>query len=174
VTLSNNEFDGVTSWSASCDGHHYWTLFFLGTNDAITMVSNYIHNTSGRGPKVGDAQNLRLHAVNNFWEDCSGHAFDNEHGANVLAEGNVFQNVKQPLLPSKTPGNVFVANAAVNKQCTAYIGRRCEGNIFSLSGQFDGSSVDVLNDFAHISVVSAIPASSVAAKVKTSAGIGKI
>lgn len=24
VTLSNNEFDGQTSWSATCDGHHYW------------------------------------------------------------------------------------------------------------------------------------------------------
>jgi pectin lyase len=24
VTISNCEIDGVTSWSATCDGHHYW------------------------------------------------------------------------------------------------------------------------------------------------------
>jgi hypothetical protein len=26
VTISNSEFDGQTSWSATCDGHHYWTM----------------------------------------------------------------------------------------------------------------------------------------------------
>lgn len=29
VTISNSEFDGQTSWSASCDGQHYWTLVRL-------------------------------------------------------------------------------------------------------------------------------------------------
>jgi pectate lyase len=26
VTISNSELDGTTDWSASCDGHHYWTM----------------------------------------------------------------------------------------------------------------------------------------------------
>jgi pectate lyase len=26
VTISNCELDGATDWSASCDGHHYWTM----------------------------------------------------------------------------------------------------------------------------------------------------
>jgi pectate lyase len=26
VTISNSEFDGRTSWSDTCDGHHYWTM----------------------------------------------------------------------------------------------------------------------------------------------------
>lgn len=33
VTLSFNEFDGQTNWSASCDGRHYWTILSLGDDD---------------------------------------------------------------------------------------------------------------------------------------------
>lgn len=64
VTLSNNEFDGVTSWSATCDGHHYWAIYLTGSSDLVTMKGNYIHHTSGRGPKI--QSNTLLHAVNNY------------------------------------------------------------------------------------------------------------
>lgn len=47
VTVSNCEFDGQTSWSASCDGYHYWTQFFTGDGDQITFKNNYVHHTSG-------------------------------------------------------------------------------------------------------------------------------
>lgn len=30
LTVSNNEFDGTTSTSASCNGNHYWTMMFYG------------------------------------------------------------------------------------------------------------------------------------------------
>lgn len=33
VTISNCKIDGATSWSASCNGQHYWALFFTGSND---------------------------------------------------------------------------------------------------------------------------------------------
>lgn len=33
VTISNSKFDGTTSWSATCDGYHYWGLYFTGSND---------------------------------------------------------------------------------------------------------------------------------------------
>lgn len=33
VTISNNKIDGTTSWSATCDGYHYWGLYFTGSND---------------------------------------------------------------------------------------------------------------------------------------------
>lgn len=36
VTISNSEFNGETSWSASCDGHHYWALYFTGTDDQVS------------------------------------------------------------------------------------------------------------------------------------------
>lgn len=33
VTISNCHIDGSTSWSATCDGYHYWALYFTGSND---------------------------------------------------------------------------------------------------------------------------------------------
>ena len=30
VTISNNEFDGQTDYSATCDGHHYWAVYLTG------------------------------------------------------------------------------------------------------------------------------------------------
>lgn len=30
LTVSNNEFDGTTTTSASCNGNHYWTMMFYG------------------------------------------------------------------------------------------------------------------------------------------------
>nr|AOR51689.1 polisaccharide lyase family 1 protein [Phaffia rhodozyma] len=50
VALTNSEFDGRTSWSATCNGKHYWAIYTTGSNDRITMSGNYIHETSGRGP----------------------------------------------------------------------------------------------------------------------------
>lgn len=61
VSVTNNEFDGVTNWSATCDGHHYWAIYLTGSSDLVTMKGNYIHHTSGRSPKV--SSNTLLHAV---------------------------------------------------------------------------------------------------------------
>lgn len=33
VTISNCKIDGTTSWSATCNGYHYWTLYFTGSSD---------------------------------------------------------------------------------------------------------------------------------------------
>jgi pectin lyase len=65
VTISNTEFDGSTSWSATCDNHHYWTILLDGSNDMITMKGNHIHHTSDQGLKM--VGNTLLHAVNNEW-----------------------------------------------------------------------------------------------------------
>lgn len=53
LTLSNNEFDGVTTTSAMCNGNHYWTMMFLGDGDQVTLDRNYFHDVSGRAPKLG-------------------------------------------------------------------------------------------------------------------------
>lgn len=53
VTLSWVEFDGRTSFSATCNGSHYWLMLTTGANDTITVVNSWIHNTSGRGPHAG-------------------------------------------------------------------------------------------------------------------------
>jgi len=100
VTISKNEFDGITPTSATCNGMHYWTLLFYGSGDLITFAQNYVHNTSGRGPKVDG--NSNIHVFNNLWENVDGHAFDiSKNDGKILIEGNVFRNVKY----SELPGN---------------------------------------------------------------------
>lgn len=61
VTISNSYIDGVTDYSATCDGYHYWGLYFDGSSDLVTLKGNYIYHTSGRSPKVQG--NTLLHAV---------------------------------------------------------------------------------------------------------------
>lgn len=46
ATISNTEFYGQTSTSASCNGKHYWTMMFYGSGDRITLDRNYIHDVS--------------------------------------------------------------------------------------------------------------------------------
>jgi pectin lyase len=61
VTISNNYFNGVSSYSATCDGYHYWGIYLTGSSDLITFKGNYVYHMSGRAPKVGG--NTLLHAV---------------------------------------------------------------------------------------------------------------
>jgi pectin lyase len=61
VTISNSFIDGESSWSATCDGYHYWGIYLDGSNDLVTLKGNYIYHTSGRAPKVQG--NTLLHAV---------------------------------------------------------------------------------------------------------------
>ncbi|KAI8211253.1 putative pectin lyase E [Colletotrichum sp. SAR 10_76] len=53
VTISNNEFDGKTTWSAGCNGKHYWTLLLIGAKDYYTFSGNWLHDVSGRAPHMG-------------------------------------------------------------------------------------------------------------------------
>lgn len=61
VTISNNYINGVTDYSATCDGYHYWGIYLDGSSDLVTLKGNYIYHTSGRAPKVQG--NTLLHAV---------------------------------------------------------------------------------------------------------------
>ncbi|CAA9958624.1 hypothetical protein CFE70_002144 [Pyrenophora teres f. teres 0-1] len=168
VTISNTEFDGSTSWSATCDGRHYWAILLLGTSDLITMKGNYIHHTSGRSPKVGG--NTLLHVVNNYFYSNTGHAFDNEAGGMVVAEGNVFQNVATPLLANK--GKFFAApSSSANAACQASLGHTCQLNAFGSSGSLTGTDTSFFGNFAGKSVASAGVAS---AGIANTAGVGKI
>jgi pectin lyase len=170
VTISNTEFDGATSWSASCDGRHYWAILLLGGGDLITMKGNYIHHTSGRSPKVGGQGNTLLHAVNNYFYSNTGHAFDIEAGGMVVAEGNVFQNVAKPLLSNN--GQFFSApSTGANAVCQSYLGHTCQLNSFGSSGAFSGSQTDFLVNFQGKNVAGASAAS---ANVANTAGVGKI
>jgi pectate lyase len=112
ITISNCEFDGRTEHSATCDGHHYWTLLFYGKLEYITLFNNYIHSTSGRSPKLGrdsDHESI-LHAVNNMFDDSTGHCFDAGHGGHVLIERNIFRDIRAPLLQDDGEAGLVVSD----------------------------------------------------------------
>ncbi|KAF2644004.1 pectin lyase A precursor [Massarina eburnea CBS 473.64] len=168
VTLSYNEFDGATSWSATCDNRHYWAIYLTGSSDLITMKGNYVHHTSGRSPKIGG--NSLVHAVNNYFYSNSGHAFDNGAGGMVVAEGNVFQNVDTPLLENL--GSFFGSpSTSANSVCSTNMGHTCQVNTFGSSGTLGGTDTSFLTNFSGKTVATASAASS---SISSSAGVGKI
>ncbi|RAQ54349.1 pectin lyase D precursor [Aspergillus flavus] len=173
VTVSNSEFDGQTKWSASCDGHHYWSVLGYGKGDQITFANNYIHHTSGRSPKI--EFDSHWHAYNNFWENNSGHAFDVGEGANVLIEGNVFSNVKTPMNPEDTPGSTFAVNAQDASSCTSALGRPCIANELTSSGDLSGNDEAVLSGWPKgEGDTKAMTTDKVPSYVKANAGVGKL
>ncbi|KAG7383198.1 hypothetical protein PHYPSEUDO_003932 [Phytophthora pseudosyringae] len=143
LTISNSDFDGNTEYSASCDGRHYWGFLLYGETTQISLVNNYIHETSGRSPKIGGTadQSVVVHAANNYFADNSGHAFDVAASAYVLAEGNYFDAVTTPNLDDKD-GNFFVPTAA--SDCESSLGRDCELNVLTDSGTLSGYNEDAV------------------------------
>ncbi|KAI1635366.1 putative pectin lyase [Biscogniauxia mediterranea] len=169
VTISNNEIDGETSWSATCDGNHYWGLYFTGSDDQITLKGNYIHHTSGRSPKVGGS--TLLHAVNNYFGPSTGHNFEVGSGSYILAEGNVFDSVPTPV-EAGGEGALFTADDT--SACSSAIGRACVANSLVDSGTFSGTDTAVLSKFSGVTVATAEAVSVVASSVPSSAGFGTI
>ncbi|KAL4171315.1 hypothetical protein KRP22_009411 [Phytophthora ramorum] len=143
LTISNSDFDGNTEYSASCDGRHYWGFLLYGETTQISLVNNYIHETSGRSPKIGGTadQSVVVHAANNYFYDNSGHAFDVAASAYVLAEGNYFDAVTTPNLDDEG-GNFFVPAAA--SDCESSLGRDCELNVLTDSGTLTGYNEDAV------------------------------
>uniref|UniRef100_A0AAV1TFF6 pectin lyase n=1 Tax=Peronospora matthiolae TaxID=2874970 RepID=A0AAV1TFF6_9STRA len=143
VTISNSDFDGRTKYSTSCDGRHYWGFLFLGKHTEMSLLGNYLHQISGRSPKVGGSETdaVFLHAANNYFEDNSDHAFDTTTGAIVLAEGNYFDSVKTPIAHS-TKGSFLAPNAGVD--CKAKLGRSCVPNVLTKSGTLSSISGDAV------------------------------
>ncbi|KAF2771034.1 putative pectate lyase [Teratosphaeria nubilosa] len=173
VTISNCDIDGSTTYSATCDGYTYWSLYFDGSDDLVTLKGNYIRYISGRGPKVGG--NTLLHAVNNLWYNVDGHAFEVGSGAMIVAEGNAFQNV-DTIIDDPIDGYIFTSpDTTTNEVCYDYLGHDCEVNAFGSSGTFDGTSdTSFMANFEGNNIASASAASGVEADVVANAGIGKI
>ncbi|EAW11721.1 polysaccharide lyase family 1 protein [Aspergillus clavatus NRRL 1] len=172
VTISNSYFNGVSSYSATCDGYHYWGIYLTGSNDLVTMKGNYIHHFSGRSPKIQG--NTLLHAVNNYWYDSTGHAFEIGSGGYVLAEGNVFQNIKTIVEPP-VGGQLFTSpNSNTNQACSAYLGHVCQVNGFGSSGPFSQADTGLLSKFSGKNVASASAYTVAQSRVPSSAGQGKL
>ncbi|KAK7756919.1 putative pectin lyase F-1 [Diatrype stigma] len=183
VTISNNEFDGVTEWSAGCNGKHYWTLLLIGANDHYTFVGNWLHDVSGRAPHVGTDDHesqIFFHAVNNYFQDVGGHAFDVDANIWVLLEGNYFENVDTPITPaSEENGGAIYSIATVDEAsaCRDPLGYICEWNRVAGSGAYtDLASQDVLTQGATLKeyLVGHSPVADVPANVLANAGVGKI
>ncbi|KAJ5280652.1 hypothetical protein N7478_006024 [Penicillium angulare] len=173
VTISNSEFDGQTSWSATCDGHHYWTVLGYGKNDKVTFTGNYIHHTSGRSPKL--EFNSYWHAYNNYWYNNTGHAFDVGEGTNALIEGNVFSGVDTPFLADSTPGETFAVTSSDKSTCDSALGRTCAANTLISSGSLSASDESVLKNWPSGETgISVMSASQVKSSVLSNAGIGKV
>lgn len=110
--------------------------------------------------------------MNNYWYDNTGHAFDAGTGAMIVAEGNIFQNVKTPLL-SPVEGQIFASpSESANTACKQYLGHNCQLNQFGSSGSFNGSDTSFFSNFEGKAVASAD--SITEASVVANAGIGKI
>ncbi|RMJ26422.1 hypothetical protein PHISP_02694 [Aspergillus sp. HF37] len=172
VTISNCEFDGQTNWSASCDGHHYWTVLSYGKDDQVTFTGNYIHHTSGRSPKIQYPSHW--HVYNNFWDENTGHAFDVGENGNALIEGNVFRHVNTPLL-SDGAGSVFAVTQDNKATCESTLGRTCYPNALTSSGKLAASDKSVLTSLpAGEKGVSFMKADQVRSSVVANAGVGKI
>ncbi|RMT79041.1 putative exported pectin lyase [Pseudomonas viridiflava] len=144
VTISDNEFDGRTLWSSTCDGHHYWVWLFLGGHDTLTLARNYVHDTSGRAPHAGGMHDAAVIAqlVNNVFARLTyqGAIMSRTPSSQLLVEANGFENVTHPMFnDEKQPGAGFAlfstaAAAAVNDECQRTIGRACIANLQQLSG----------------------------------------
>ncbi|KAJ6145011.1 hypothetical protein N7470_008906 [Penicillium chermesinum] len=171
VTISNNFINGETEYSATCDGYTYWAIYLDGSSDLVTLKGNYIYKTSGRSPKVQG--NTLLHAVNNYWDNNSGHAFEIGTGGYVLAEGNVFSDINTPV-ESPVDGQLFTSNSGSTGACSAYLGRTCQVNSLSGSGAFSRSDEGFLVNFKGKNIASATSASQVASSVKANAGQGRL
>ncbi|KAE9112259.1 hypothetical protein PF007_g11162, partial [Phytophthora fragariae] len=138
MTTSNSEFDGRTQYSATCDGNHYWTFLFRGTQTQVTLVNNYVHNTSGRSPKVGG--NSVVHAVNNYWSNNTGFSYDVVDNGNVLLEGNYFENTAVPNKhDAETVGAIIVPSSSTQSACQSTLGRNCVENALSKCGSLTGN-----------------------------------
>ncbi|KAE8153357.1 putative pectin lyase A [Aspergillus avenaceus] len=172
VTVSNSYFNGNADYSATCDGYAYWGIYLAGSNDLVTMKGNYIHHFSGRSPKVNG--NTLLHAVNNYWHDSTGHAFEIDAGGYVLAEGNVFQNI-DTVVESPVGGKLFTSpDSSTNAVCETYLGHTCEVNGFGSSGTFNQADTDFLSNFEGKNVASADAYSVVQSSVPSNAGQGNL
>lgn len=165
----------MTSWSATCDGHHYWTILGLGTGDTVSFYNNWVHNTSGRSPDIGYPN--AWHLYNNLFANNTGNAFQVSADPSVLIEGNVFDNVKTPMNSGDQTGT-FAVNSTTAAACAEILGRTCVENVFSSSGSLTPMTEDNSTTLTHFKSLNegAVVTSTddVESYVMANAGIGKL
>ncbi|KAL6703440.1 hypothetical protein ACN47E_009699 [Coniothyrium glycines] len=168
VTISNSFVNGKTTNSASCDGHTYWGEEMVAKSESITWFQNYVYMTSGRSPALSGG--TLLHAVNNVFDDNSGHLIEGgEAAARGIFEGNVFKGIKTTL-NSGFKGKLFSATAKNVDLCSSAFGRKCEANSYSNAPEINRADTNFFGDYKGLTIVKAAAASSIASSVPKSAG----
>ncbi|PVH68085.1 polysaccharide lyase family 1 protein [Cadophora sp. DSE1049] len=179
LTVSNCIFDGTTSWSASCNNQHYWTVLLLGSDDKITFAYNHFYHDSGRAPKIGGAGGQHVQFVNNYFNTMGGHAFDISSGANVLIEGNYFNAVTTPMTSASSSYSGYlytVSTSAAASACSSYLGRSCQTNALASSGSWPSYTSTAVLSWMQTYVnylITPMASSSVVSYVTAHAGPGK-
>ncbi|RYP46649.1 hypothetical protein DL768_007162 [Monosporascus sp. mg162] len=182
VTISDNEFDGRTSWSAGCNGKHYWGLLLIGSNDFYTLAGNWFHDLSGRAPHLGAGTQIVAHAVNNYFQNIGGHAFDVETGTWLLLEGNYFENVNQALTPASytNGGQIYyiqtVADASNAQGALGYIPEwnRNGGNTPAAGAITSSAAIQRLGQYKSQITWAHWKVADVPTNVKNTAGVGRV
>ncbi|PVF92516.1 putative pectin lyase precursor [Serendipita vermifera] len=179
VTISNNVFDGRATYSAVCNGKHYWVALFTGTSDTITFAQNYVYQTSGRGPHIGGTSGYTqyVHVVNNYFVSISGHALDSQTGAVALVEGNYFNTVTTPSVSGSAGKEYFIQSSSDLSACQSALGRTCQANTLLSSGsvsRVDSSVLSSLSSQSYVTGYSPMSASAAATYVQSNAGVGKV
>ncbi|PLW43005.1 hypothetical protein PCANC_10032 [Puccinia coronata f. sp. avenae] len=184
ITISNNLFSGKTKWSSRCHDRHYWTVLLTGPGDEITMARNCIDSTSGRSPKTGGSGNpkVQLHYYNNLHTNAIGETFEIGKGSSVLAEGNLFKNVK-----IQNPGDVKTQDGGNSyvpfkpeeaSRCSSMIGRPCVANqmIDSSPYKFDlnPQAANTFKKYPDVARAKVLPASSLMNGVPGKCGVGYV
>ncbi|MGC4064978.1 MAG: hypothetical protein QM784_10110 [Polyangiaceae bacterium] len=182
VTFSYNEFDGNTPYSSNCDGTHYWTMLFAGSQNTMTVMNNWIHHTSGRGPHAGGTSPVNQYVyaqfVNDYYQNVTGHAADPATNANLFYEGTFFQSVKTPFVT--TDGGISYAPVASNvsstaSACSSALGRSCVANANSTTTTFplNAQALTAMGTYKS-AMVAPYPAAEVPYSVPHLAGPGHI
>ncbi|KAJ6465174.1 pectin lyase-like protein [Mycena vitilis] len=176
TTFSNNVFNGDSTYSATCNGCHYWVALFTGAGDQITFALNYLYKTSGRGPHVGGTSGYfqDIHVYNNYFVSIAGNALDPEVGSKVLLEGNYFNTVTTPTLTGD--GQTYIPTTSTQAAaCSSLLGRNCVTNTLLSSGSLlAGTDTGTLNGFTAATYKSAsiMAAAAVPSYVQAHAGVG--
>jgi len=187
ITLSYNEFDGRTQYSAKCDGTHYWVMLIVGADNTITAYGNWLHNTSGRSPESGGYNSVAtLHYVNNYYDTIPGiGANPYTTNSKYLFEGTYFRDVDKPILPDTSappaPGLAYApldsTVASTAAACQAALGRACTANIAApQNGSFplNQAVLDKFGTYPQSAKISPYPAAEVPNAVPHLAGPGHI
>jgi pectin lyase len=128
VTIPNDDFNGVTSWSSGCNSKNYWTVLLVGLDGQYTFAYNHLHDASGRASHYGTtttAMTIFFHGFNDCSEGRWGHAFDIDQNTYSLFEGNYHRTVTTSFTSTALTASGHICNVVTVDEAgtdTSYTG----------------------------------------------------